>query len=397
MNLRARFVLVVLLVLAGGAAAAAAPGNPARAKQELHELRARIEALQKKIAETEEVRNEAADALKESERAISDANRALAELGAQSREANGRLAQLRAESQAGAGALQKQQAALARLLYQQYLNGTTDPFKLVLNREDPNALGRQLQYLAHASRARATFIADLRQNLARVGALAREAEEKAREIAAITTEQSAQRVRLEQEKRKRMEIHKRASREIDLQRREIGTLKRNETRLTHLIEQLGRIIARKPAPGPRQRVDRVPDPGAGSGPFAQLRGRLALPVRGELAGRFGGQRSGGGVTWKGLFIAARPGDEVRTVAAGRVVYADWLRGFGNLMIIDHDDGYLSLYGYNEALLKRVGDAVRGGETIAAVGNSGGGAESGLYFELRYQGKPFDPLPWVGGQ
>jgi septal ring factor EnvC (AmiA/AmiB activator) len=100
------------------------------------------------------------------------------------------------------------------------------------------------------------------------------------------------------------------------------------------------------------------------------------------------------VVWKGLFITARAGEEVRAIADGRVVFADWLRGFGNLLIVDHGDAYMSLYGNNEALYKRVGDIIHGGEPIAAVGASGGNADSGLYFELRHEGRPLDPLDWV---
>ncbi len=110
--------------------------------------------------------------------------------------------------------------------------------------------------------------------------------------------------------------------------------------------------------------------------------------------RFGGQREDSGLSWKGLFISAKPGREVKAVAGGRVVYADWLRGFGNLLILDHGDGYMSLYGNNESLLKQVGEETRTGDTIAATGNSGGNPDSGLYFELRFQGKPFDPIPWI---
>ncbi len=117
-------------------------------------------------------------------------------------------------------------------------------------------------------------------------------------------------------------------------------------------------------------------------------------MRGELANRFGGPRADGGVTWKGLFIRSSTGGDVKAVAGGRVVFADWLRGFGNLMIVDHGNSYMSLYGNNETNHKQVGDTVRGGDTIASVGNSGSNPESGLYFELRHQGKPFDPLNWV---
>src|SRR5687768_16216903 len=144
----------------------------------------------------------------------------------------------------------------------------------------------------------------------------------------------------------------------------------------------------------RRSNERVPDAASSRGLVEQLKGRLKLPVRGDLSNRFGSPRPGGGVTWKGLFIAARAGEEVRAIAAGRVVFADWLRGFGNLLIIDHGGAYMTLYGNNESLFKQVGDLIHGGEAVAAVGNSGGNADSGLYFELRHQGKPLDPLGWV---
>lgn len=128
-------------------------------------------------------------------------------------------------------------------------------------------------------------------------------------------------------------------------------------------------------------------------PFESLRGQLKLPVRGDLTARFGAKR-GDGPTWKGLFIRTAEGSEVKSVAAGRVVFADWLRGFGNLIIIDHGNQYMTIYGNNQALLKRPGDTVRTGDAIANTGNSGGNEQSGLYFEIRHQGRAFDPLGWV---
>ena len=112
-----------------------------------------------------------------------------------------------------------------------------------------------------------------------------------------------------------------------------------------------------------------------------------------MSGRFGSPRDGGG-TWRGLFIKAGRGSEVKAIAGGRVVFADWMRGFGHLLIVDHGDGYLSIYGNNDSLLKQVGQAVNGGEMVATVGNSGGNPESGLYFELRHQGQPIDPMKWA---
>jgi septal ring factor EnvC (AmiA/AmiB activator) len=141
-------------------------------------------------------------------------------------------------------------------------------------------------------------------------------------------------------------------------------------------------------------VESVPGRSIQAEPFSKLRGNLRLPVRGELTGRFGAPRGASGVEAKGVFIRAPEGQPVRAVARGQVVYADWMRGFGNLLIVDHGENYLSIYANNEALLKTVGDVVSTGDPIATTGASGGNEETGLYFELRHLGRAFDPLRWV---
>ena len=150
------------------------------------------------------------------------------------------------------------------------------------------------------------------------------------------------------------------------------------------------LAAAPPEPKP---VEPKPPAALSDAAFASLRGQMRAPVAGKLGARFGSKR-GDGPSWKGVFIHAAQGSEVKAVAAGRVVFAEWLRGFGNLIIVDHGGQYMSIYGNNFALLKRAGDAVKGGETIASAGNSGGNEESGLYFELRHQGRAFDPAGWV---
>lgn len=389
-------IAVAWTPLVSGAASPAKTQEEAREQQ--RELRERISALQKKLAAAEETKSEASDALRESEQAISEANRELRELNRQSRESNAKLGQLRKSSQDTGNSLRTQQDLLGRMLRQQYLQGQSDALRLALNREDPNEMARQLHYLAHIARARAQLVDGLRSNLREIDRLKSEIAEEAAAIARIAAEQTAQRKRLEQEKRARAGVLSKVSRDIRSQQREMRAMQANENRLTRLVDQLAKLVVRKPAAGtssrPRPRTDAVPSSRNDNSPFAALRGKLALPVRGELGSRFGSPRNDGGVTWKGLFIAARPGDDVRAVADGRVVYADWLRGFGNLLIVDHGDSYMTLYANAEALLKQVGDVIRGGEAVATVGNSGGNAESGLYFEMRHEGRPFDPLNWV---
>ena len=383
-------LLLALLALAPAAVGAA---TAAQTQEELRELRGRISALQKKLAASEETKSEVSDALRESEQAISEANRDLRQLDRQARDSKAKLGRLRKSSQDTAMALRAQQDLLGRMLRQQYLQGQPDALRLVLSREDPNTIARQLHYLAHIARARAALVDGLRDNLREIDRLQAEIADEAAAIARIAAGQAAQKSRLEQEKRARAAVLSRVSRDIRTQQREMRALQANENRLTRLVDQLTRLV-RKPAATGRPRNDALPSSRSDGSPFTALRGQLALPVRGELGNRFGSPRADGGVTWKGLFIAARTGEDVRAVADGRVVYADWLRGFGNLLIVDHGDSYMTLYANAEALLKQVGDVIRSGEAVATVGNSGGNPESGLYFEMRHEGRPFDPLTWV---
>lgn len=381
--------VAALFMLAVSAGAQAGP------KDELKDLRGRIEALQKQLTESEGSKAEVADALKDSERAVSETSRKLYQISGQRREVNSALSRLQSRTRVVESNIADEQATLGRLLYQQYVGGQSDAIKLVLNGKDPNEIARQLHYLSYVSRARAELLASLRENLANLEKLTDETRRRSSELHALQSEETSQMRRLEKEKAERQRVYVRVSDDIDKSREQLSTLKRDEERLSQLIERLAKEAARKnKKPGKRITNQALPNADTGSGPFRQLKGRLRLPVIGELMNRFGGQRKDSGLSWKGLFISAKPGRDVKAVAGGRVVYADWLRGFGNLLILDHGDGYMSLYGNNESLLKQVGEETRAGDTIAATGNSGGNPDSGLYFELRFQGKPFDPIPWV---
>ena len=318
-------------------------------------------------------------------------------MAAEQRKARGELNRIQAGHNKLAASVHHQQDLLSRQLRLQYLSGESEPLRLMLSLQDPGEPARQLQYLTYVSRARAEQIAALRTDLAELAELARQTQAREAEIERLQQDQARARAELEQERSKRQAVLAEVSREVARQRRELGTLTRNEERLSRLVKRLSQELAHAPrrprAPAQRLRNEAVPEPGV-TGSFRELKGSLRLPVRGELANQFGSPRQGSGVAWKGVLIRARPGEEVRAVAGGRVVFADWLRGFGNLLILDHGDGYLSLYAYNESLLRQVGDRVGSGEPIGTVGSSGGSEETGLYFEIRFQGRPIDPLSWT---
>ncbi|MCL4471494.1 MAG: murein hydrolase activator EnvC family protein [Sulfuricella sp.] len=361
---------------------------------DLSSLRGRIKELQKAVDSTEDKKADATDALKQSEQAISNANRRLRELARQKENVGVALERLQHESNDTRGRIGKQQALLGRLLQHYYLHGQHDPLKILLNQQDPGQIARQLHYYSYFSRERATLISSLRQNLQRSQEQARIYQEKDAELKQIESEQTRQKAQLEQEKAARKTLLNRINQKIAAQRHEIGRLQRDEKRLTNLIKRLSRQARPKARKGTPLRNNSLPSPQASDGAFHQLKGKLHLPVRGELSNRFGSPREDSGATWKGLFIKSPAGQEVKCIANGTVVFSDWLRGFGNIAIVDHGDGYMSLYGNNETLYKQAGETVKAGDSIAAVGNSGGIAETGLYFEIRYQSRPFDPLGWV---
>lgn len=364
-------------------------------KDDLSGLRERIKALQKDVESAEGKKTDATDALKQSEQAISTANRRLRELAQKQESVGATLNQVQREGRDTQGKIGKQQALLGQLLSHYYLHGQHDPLKILLNQQDPNQLARQLHYYTYLSRARAALIESLRTNLAHSQELAQLYQEKSVELAQVKSEQARQKFQLEKDKEARKTVLVHINQKITSQRHEIGRLQRDEKRLTQLIERLSRLAAqpkKKKSVSVYNRNQPTPEPSGGA--LHQLKGKLHLPVRGELVNRFGSQREDSGATWKGLFIKSTAGQDVKCIANGRVVFSDWLRGFGNLIIVDHGDDYMSLYGNNETLYKQAGETVRAGEAVAAVGNSGGIAETGLYFEMRHRSRPFDPLGWI---
>jgi septal ring factor EnvC (AmiA/AmiB activator) len=347
--------------------------------------------------------------------------------------------------------LGQQQAQLEKMLYRQYLRGNPDSLQLLLNGDDPNQMARDLHYLAAIALTRAEMMGEINATLDKKKALTADAKEQAEELLSIEAKQQERHAELNKQREERKKMYGQISDKVSAQRQEIGNLQKNEKRMSELIDRLSRILAAQAAQAaqaakaaraaevartkeaarlaeqakqkeiqrekaktsepvvtkqaqnppivsepPRSKTVETEnryEPAASDGSFGRQKGNLRLPVRGNVSGRFGSPREGGG-TWKGLFIKAGVGSDVKAVANGRVVFSEWMRGFGNLLIVDHGDSYLSIYGNNDSLLKQVGQAVKGGETVATVGNSGGNPDSGLYFELRHQGQPIDPMKWA---
>ena len=374
-----------------------------REAEDLGALRARIDALKSELDQKEATRRESRDALRESERAISDAGRELRSLETESHAAQDELKGLTARRRGLSEGLEQQQIALARMLSARYAAGSPeamrDVLRVALSGRDPNDAARELYYLGVVARAAARLLGQFRGDARELEKVSQAVAEKVARLEAIEAEKRVERQKIVAESRARRRVLDRLAGDIRAGRREIKGLVADEARLARLVEEISKVLSAKPGAGYARRrgasTEKIPEAGApgADGPFSSLRGKLPLPVRGELLSRFGSPRTEGGGNSKGVFIRSTEGQQVRSIAAGRVVFADWMRGFGNLLIVDHGETYLSVYANNEALLKQPGDAVSAGEPIATVGSTGGSAETGLYFELRHLGKAFDPLRW----
>ncbi|HET7363832.1 MAG TPA: peptidoglycan DD-metalloendopeptidase family protein [Burkholderiales bacterium] len=372
--------MLAVAVNAAALFAQAAPGE-----RDLAQLRERIAELQRSLDEKTAERDEARDALRESERAISEANRTLAALSLESNQLKVESARLAERRRVLERTLAGRRGAVEAVLRARQGLAAPELVRAALSGDDPGQLARRLQYIAYLSRAAAELIATHRAELAALAALEREAEVKRARLAAVEQASRDDRGRILRERAARRRVLGRLGQELRASRRQISVLRADEGRLARLVEGLGRALAR---------VEAVPDTALQTQAFSRLRGKLRLPVRGELTGRYGAPRGASGIEAKGVFIRAPQGAPVRAVAGGQVVYADWMRGFGNLMIVDHGENYLSIYANADSLLKQVGDVVRPGEPLATAGASGGNEETGLYFELRHLGRAFDPLGWV---
>lgn len=397
-----RHLAFVVLSCLAVAASAAGDTRAERQKAKLETLRDRRAALEQQVRQAESSRSAAADQLRDTEKAISAAGRRLRSLGderaAARSELTGREDELRQlERQTAA-----RQAQLARLLRHQFRPSEADALAVLLAGGDPNVSARDRHFLALLSRAKAELIAGLRRDAGETRRLAEVVRERGEKLADLARREEQERATLRERQQERQAVLAKISKQIKAQRREIDTLKQNEHRLANLIDSLSKRSTRsKPSqsarsskgsgPPPAQTVTAEPENPTGA--FARLRGKLIRPATGVIAGRFGTRRDDGQSVWKGVFIRAAEGADVRAVAAGVVVFADWLRGYGNLLIIDHDDDFLSVYGNNQSLLADVGQKVGAGKAVATVGTSGGQPESGLYFELRHRGQAFDPLKW----
>ena len=405
--------------------------DPSRQKKaaetEQKKVHTRLNTLKKEIGQTEVAKSKASEALTQSQKAISTTELSLAELGQKKTVTENRLAQLSTEQAQLSATIAKQQKQLAKLLQQQYISGGEDRMKLLFSGDNPNRISREMQYMNYYSTAYSQLIASLRQNIKAVDAKKTETRETRQELEKIASKTSEQKQLLEKEKAQHAALVAQLSNKLSNQKKEAERLAQDEKRLGGLVDRLSRRIeeqrkaaekrateqrlsaqqTKKQAKQPEQKrkkrpqkqesqaeiVRETPYSADTASAFGKKRGSLRMPVQGTITARYGMKRADG-PSWKGIFIKTSAGTAVHSVAGGKVIFADTLRGFGKLIIIDHGDHYMTIYGNAQSLNKRVGDTVGSGETVATAGNSGENGETGLYFELRRSGQALNPSDWI---
>jgi septal ring factor EnvC (AmiA/AmiB activator) len=349
--------------------------------EKLRALRARIEQLEKGLNETRASRDSVREDLRAHDQRINSLLRAQRATAAGIRNNSARLERARRRAAQERAVFGELRAGLEQDARAAYVAGRQDFVKLVLNEDDPARLARVAVYYRYLTRARTERMRRIRASLARLDDIEHDVRDRDRELSALRATQAEGLLELERARRERAILLTDLNREVVSRSREIERLRADQARLERLIGELTSAMPDIPPAADR------------SARFAALRGRLALPVRGRITAHFGEEKGLGDLRWRGIVIEAPESREVAAVARGRVAYAGWLRGFGLLLILDHGDGYMTLYGHNQALLHDVGDWVEAGQAIASVGSTGDASRPGVYFEIRHHGEPSDPSQW----
>jgi septal ring factor EnvC (AmiA/AmiB activator) len=384
-----RLVLALLVVLAtvGGTPEAGAQADRRAApsekqkEAELKRVNARIERVRKSVNADLQKRDKLSAQLRDAELGVQEARRQLEEARAQRVASEARLEELEREQVRREGELGSERGALAGELRAAYVNGREEQLKLLLNQQDPASVGRMLAYYGYFGRARAERIESIRDQLEHLALVRERIAAEGRRLAALEAWQEQELAALRGAQEKRTRTVGAIDAQIKSQGSELKRLESQARGLEKLVSELRKALDNPPV--------------AKKAPFEPLRGKLPWPVpQGKVLARYGQPRAGGSLRWQGMLIGTERGARVRAPFAGRVAYADWLPGMGLMIVLDHGGGYLSLYGHNDQLFRKVGEAVAAGDVIGSVGDSGGSDQAALYFEVRRGRQPVDPEIWL---
>ncbi|MBF7728543.1 murein hydrolase activator EnvC family protein [Pseudomonas sp. N040] len=387
----------------------------ADAQRQLEQASKDIAELQQLMQQLQKEKSSVQQALQKTETEMGTLEKQVRDLQQELKDSESELKRLDDEQKKLQSARQEQQKLIAIQVRAAYQGGDQEPLRLLLNQQQPEKFSRTLTYYEYLGKARleqlATFNETLRQ-LANVEQAIVIQQTRLQQQKATLEEQRAQLAGLRQERRNALA---KLNKEYSARDRRLKERQQEQEALAAVLKSIEATLARQAREAEEARQQALlaqqasPATEAGgplvsaagsayAGPMSKARGQLPWPVNGRLVARYGSARGGDSrSTWDGVMISAAAGSPVKAVYGGRVVFADWLRGAGLLVIVDHGDGYLTLYGHNQSLLKNAGDLVKAGEAISTVGNSGGQETPALYFAIRQQGRPTNPAQWCRAQ
>jgi murein hydrolase activator len=371
-------ILLFYIASAASSGATRTESDAQKAESELQSVKSEIDRITRQVSGDQVERDRLTRELRSAEVSVGKARESLESVRHERAERAARRTTLAGEKRDAQATIAKGRAALTGQLRAAYLIGHGEPLKLLLNQKDPARAGRMFVYYSYFGRERAEEIHTIEANVTRLDELDTELSAQDQKLAELEKQQRTQLTEVEQARSRRTVVLANLEAESHTRAQSLEKLRSQQAGLEKLLRELREAMARYP-------VDT-------NSAFGQLRGKLAWPVSGHVVARFGDTRAGG-VKWDGVLVATERGAPVKAVYQGRVIYADWLPGLGLLTIVDHGDGYMSLYGHNERLYKAVGERVSAGDAIASAGDSGGSSRPELYFEIRKGGKPVDPRPW----
>jgi len=378
--LRLSLLSIPWLALVAVSPTVAAPPGAEEQRTKLEALRTRISGLRAQMQSKSGEKNELSHLLQDAEKQIGRLARKLRVIDGRLSRQRERLQDLGVDKATQLQALEQQRHVLARQVRAAYAMGRQERVKIRLNQQDPATVSRVMVYYDYLNRVRVQKMEAIRGHMRRLAATEREILHEEQELARLLDDKQAEITAMNRSQDQRRGVVARLTRELTDHGQHLDRLQTDERDLRTLISGLEQALADIPAEHPQQ------------GKFAGRRGSLAWPARGRIVNRFGAPKLGN-LVWDGVMISAPEGREVRAIHHGRVAFADWLRGFGLLLIVDHGDGYMTLYGHNQSLFKEAGDWVEVDEPVALVGSSGGREQAGVYFGIRHQGRAVNPARW----
>lgn len=375
-----KILMLLLLAFANAAPIAAQQVKPAQ----IEALKKQIGEINQWLAKAEKDRSRLQQQLAGLERSISDLTRERRNLQQQAASQQTQVAELETQQRQLTRTLNSQREQLKKLLRQAWMEGDTSALKVLLNETNPNNIARTLTYYEYLGNYSVAQVQLFQASLQELNQTRIQLQNARAGLAATEAEATQRQQKLVQARKQREQTLASLNADIGQRRNQRDEIAADQKRLQVLLEEVRQAIVNLPAPNDDK-------------PFAKLRKKLPWPATGTLASRFGETYAKGKLRRSGLLLHTANNAEVRAIHYGRVVFANWLRGFGLLTIIDHGDGYMTLYGHASSLYTAPGDWVSAGEAIAQVGQTGGTEKSALYFEIRHNGKPDNPSRWLAGQ